>query len=83
MNVETLKPENVPGTGKQKFSLKGEIQDVNQWSAEIPNLYSLVLTMTDKDGRVLVVIKRKIGFRTSEIKMDNYWLTEKPFISKA
>ncbi len=67
-SVQTLKPENVPGTGKQKFSLKGEIQNVNQWSAEIPNLYSLVLTMTDKDGRVLEVIKRKIGFRTSEIK---------------
>ncbi len=67
LGVETTKPENIPGTGKHKLSLKGEVQNVAQWSAEIPNLYSLVLTMTDKDGKVLEVIKRKIGFRSSEI----------------
>lgn len=62
--------------------LKGEIANVAQWSAEIPNLYSLVLTLTDKDGKVLEVIKRKIGFRTSEIKNGQLLVNGKPIYIK-
>lgn len=40
--------------------------DVNQWSAEIPNLYDLVLTLT-KDGELVEVIHRPIGFKHIKI----------------
>jgi beta-galactosidase len=82
LTVQTQKPEMVQGTNKSKFSLKGEIANVAQWSAEIPNLYSLVLTLTDKDGKVLEVIKRKIGFRTSEIKNGQLLVNGKPIYIK-
>ncbi|MGC9344492.1 MAG: glycoside hydrolase family 2 TIM barrel-domain containing protein, partial [Bacteroidales bacterium] len=38
------------------------------WSAEIPNLYSLVLELKNKKSESIEFISSKIGFRTSEIK---------------
>lgn len=40
--------------------------DVKQWSAEEPNLYLLVLTLA-KDGKILEVINRPIGFKHVKI----------------
>ncbi|MDB5327738.1 MAG: glycoside hydrolase family 2 sugar binding protein, partial [Phycisphaerales bacterium] len=39
-----------------------------QWSAEIPNLYTVLLTLKDADGRVLMVDRTRVGFRKIEIK---------------
>ena len=41
--------------------------DVNEWSAETPNLYTLILTLS-KQGEVIEAVKKKIGFRHIEIK---------------
>ena len=40
---------------------------INKWSAEKPNLYSLVLCLKDKDGKALEYVSSKIGFRKVEI----------------
>lgn len=44
-----------------------DIPDVKAWSAEIPVLYTLVLNLTDGEGRNIESISSKIGFRTSEV----------------
>jgi len=41
--------------------------EVDEWSAEIPNLYTLVLTLS-KQGEPVEYIRRKIGFKHIEIK---------------
>lgn len=41
---------------------------IKPWTAETPNLYTLVLTLLDKDGVQLETVSCKTGFRTSEIK---------------
>ncbi len=38
------------------------------WSAETPNLYTLVLALRDKQGELLDVVSRRIGFRQVEIR---------------
>lgn len=38
------------------------------WSAEYPNLYKLLLTLKDDDGKTLEVIPVNVGFRKVEIK---------------
>ena len=45
-----------------------EIADVEKWSAEIPNLYTLVLELKDRKGNSLEFASSKIGFRYSEIR---------------
>ncbi|MCD8337361.1 MAG: DUF4981 domain-containing protein [Lachnospiraceae bacterium] len=38
------------------------------WSAEHPNLYTLLLEMLDEEGEVVEVIRQKVGFRRFEMK---------------
>ncbi len=45
---------------------EAEIPNVNQWSAEIPNLYELLITLKDGD-KVVEVIRQDVGFRRIEI----------------
>lgn len=41
--------------------------DIKKWSAETPHLYTLVLTLLDKDKKVLESVSTKVGFRKVEI----------------
>jgi beta-galactosidase len=49
-------------------SFNREIPGVDKWSAEIPNLYTLVLELKNSKGESLEYISSKMGFRTSEIR---------------
>lgn len=53
---------------EQKINFEKTIENVKQWNAETPNLYTYTLTLTDKKGNVLGVISKKTGFRKVEIK---------------
>jgi beta-galactosidase len=56
--------------GTQTVHFETEIPNVKKWSAEIPNLYELIITM--KNGKETVeVIRQDVGFRTVEIKDAN------------
>jgi len=52
----------------QSFSFGGIIPNVKAWTAETPNLYQLVLKLTDvKTKKIIEIISDKVGFRTVEI----------------
>jgi beta-galactosidase len=59
----TVKANN----GKETVTLEGTIPNIKPWSAEIPTLYDLYITLKDAAGTTIEVIHRKIGFRSSEI----------------
>ena len=44
------------------------VGSINAWSAEMPNLYQLILKLTDELGTVLEVIGCKVGFRRVEVR---------------
>jgi beta-galactosidase len=62
----------------QKFNLKKENSGIFKfehtldspriWNAETPELYTLVISLLDKKGRVIESVSSKIGFRKVEIK---------------
>lgn len=52
------------------------------WTAESPNLYTLVLELKDRSGKVLETLGNNVGFRTSEIKNKQYHLNGKPILIK-
>jgi len=64
-NEQKLKIEK---SAEAKVHISGNIVDVKKWSAEHPNLYTLVITLKDKRGNVLESTSSKIGFRSIEIK---------------
>jgi beta-galactosidase len=43
------------------------VPGIKKWSAEKPNLYSLVVTLRDKYGDIIECVSTKIGFRKVEI----------------
>lgn len=62
-NVVKEFSEKVNGKSVQ---LEAQIGNVKKWSAEIPNLYELIITLKNEKEDV-EVIKQDVGFRTVEI----------------
>ncbi|CAE8597246.1 unnamed protein product [Polarella glacialis] len=50
-----------------KFSGQQKVEGVKPWSAEVPQLYTLLVTL-EEQGVVSEVIRHRIGFRTVEIR---------------
>lgn len=54
--------------GQSKSSFDAKFNNPALWSAEAPNLYTLVINLKDENGDILESIKDDIGFRHIEIK---------------
>lgn len=55
--------------GKPGFAmLKAKITNPKKWSAEQPNLYTLVFSLKDKQGNITETRSTKIGFREVEFR---------------
>ncbi|WP_370621935.1 glycoside hydrolase family 2 TIM barrel-domain containing protein [Bacillus sp. JCM 19034] len=52
----------------QKQSIRTFVENPEKWSAEYPNLYTLVITLEDEKGQIIEAQSCKVGFRTVEIK---------------
>lgn len=58
------------------------IPNVKAWSAEHPNLYTLLLELKDATGKVTEITGTEIGFRTSEIKEGRFCINGVPTLVK-
>ncbi len=56
------------GEEKSTISFSKLVNNPKLWSAETPNLYTLILEISDKKGNSKEFISTNIGFRTSEMK---------------
>lgn len=63
-------------TGKATFS--AEVPAVRAWSAETPNLYTLVVEVLDAKGAVMQSTASRIGFRTVEIRNNQVMVNGRP-----
>jgi beta-galactosidase len=52
--------------GRAEFT--AELPEVKKWTAETPNLYNLLITLKDEEGKVSEVLRQDVGFRRIEIK---------------
>ncbi|MGY3054697.1 beta-galactosidase [Pedobacter sp. UYEF25] len=74
---ENSKMTTVLGNYHHQMSFKTQINDVNKWSAETPYLYTLYITLKDKNEKVIEVIPQRIGFRSVEIKGSDFLVNGK------
>ncbi|XPE60536.1 hypothetical protein ACNKHT_20135 [Shigella flexneri] len=44
------------------------VEQPQQWSAESPYLYHLVMTLKDANGNVLEVVPQRVGFRDIKVR---------------
>lgn len=59
---------NVPAGQEIEVGGTSPIREPLKWTAETPNLYKLLLTLKNADGKTLEVIPVNVGFRQVEIK---------------
>jgi beta-galactosidase len=73
----TLSPDR-----ESQVQIEQRIPEPRQWTAETPDLYTLLLTLSDASGAALEVITSKVGFRTVEIRDSQLLLNGVPITFK-
>ena len=59
---------SIADSDSQNCTLEMSVKSPKLWSAEIPNLYDLQISLTDSAGNLVETISHKFGFRKTEIK---------------
>lgn len=65
--------------GKEKIHFETKVKSPKKWSAETPNLYTLVMTVS-VDGKTEVVKTYKVGFKKVEIKGEKIYFNGMPMM---
>jgi beta-galactosidase len=65
--------------GKEKLHFDAKIKSPKKWSAEAPNLYTLVMTVS-VDGEIVVVKTYNVGFKKVEIKGEKIYFNGMPMM---
>jgi beta-galactosidase len=72
----------IPTGDESIVKMKAFVKNPLKWSAEIPNLYTVILTLKDQNGKVLEIESCKFGFRKSEIKNGQLLVNGVPILIK-
>ncbi len=57
----------VEGVSQKKVKISTQVENPKKWSAEYPDLYTLLFILKDGKGKVMEAFTRKIGFREVEL----------------
>jgi len=68
--------------GRGAFSLEKKIREPLKWSAESPNLYTVLLTLRNETGTVIEVEQCRFGFREVSIKGGQLLINGVPILIK-
>ncbi|MGC4073710.1 MAG: glycoside hydrolase family 2 TIM barrel-domain containing protein [Nibricoccus sp.] len=77
---KTLNAAEVASASVSTLRLDEPVKNPAKWSAEVPTLYTLELTLRADTGRVLEVIPWRVGFRSSETKNGQFLVNGKPVL---
>jgi beta-galactosidase len=78
---EVLKTEAKVAPGAARVvSLTAAVPGVKPWTAETPNLYTLLVELVDAKGEVVQATPQRIGFRTVEIKDGRVMVNGRPIV---
>lgn len=64
------------------FEIGCQLLNPKLWSAEIPYLYTTVLTLKNQKGKIEEVLTSKFGFRKIEIKNSQLYINGEPILLK-
>ncbi len=77
-SVQSMETKPVQNIGKVAI----QVANPAKWTAETPNLYTLITTLSDSKGKVVEVIPQTVGFRKIEIKNAQLLVNGKPILIK-
>ncbi|MHA1282177.1 MAG: glycoside hydrolase family 2 TIM barrel-domain containing protein [Promethearchaeota archaeon] len=64
------------------LELNCNVKNPKKWSAEIPNLYNILLFIKNDNGKIIEIEHCKFGFRKIEIKNGCLYINGKPLLFK-
>ncbi len=64
------------------FSFQTTVENPDHWSAEQPNLYTMLISLKDSKGNLIQAVKQDIGFRTAEMKNGQFLVNGKAVLVK-
>lgn len=79
---EILSRELKGGASSEYKFKEAVIPGIKSWSAEIPNLYKLIVSTYDRTGSLVESTKFDVGFRTVEISDKQLKINGKPILVK-
>ncbi len=62
----------------QKVRIPEHFNNPSKWSAEFPDLYTLIIELIDPEGKTIEAINGKIGFKETEIRGQVFYLNGMP-----
>jgi beta-galactosidase len=68
----------LPAGSGQTIKISDEIINPAKWSAEFPNIYTLVFELINPEGKTIETINGKIGFKETEIRGQVFYLNGVP-----
>ena len=79
--IELGSSEKELSGGKETITYNKTVKSPDKWSAETPNLYTLVMS-AELDGKVICVKSYKVGFKKVEIKGEKIYFNGMPLMIK-
>ncbi|MDR2039322.1 MAG: DUF4981 domain-containing protein [Bacteroidales bacterium] len=73
---------SIKGKLEQAFELQANIKQPFLWSAEQPYLYSVIVSLKDRNGKVTEAMSSKFGFRKIEIKNKRVYINNEQIFFK-
>jgi len=70
------------GITEDTLVMERHLPNPRKWSAEYPNLYQLVITLKDDNGKVIEATGCRMGFRSTEVKNGQFLVNGKPILIK-
>ncbi|WP_165024036.1 glycoside hydrolase family 2 TIM barrel-domain containing protein [Dysgonomonas sp. ZJ279] len=70
------------GNEEWNYDLQAKVNNPLLWSAEKPNLYTVIVTLKDSQGKVLEAMSSKFGFRKIEIKNKRVYINNEQIFFK-
>ena len=64
------------------FELTATVEKPKLWSAEIPNMYTILIVLKNAKGDITEVLRTPFGFRNVEIKDSQLWVNGKSVLLK-
>ena len=79
--IELGSSEKELSGGKETITYNKTVKSPDKWSAETPNLYTLLMSV-ELDGKVICVKSYKVGFKKVEIKGEKIYFNGMPLMIK-
>ncbi|MGQ9491380.1 MAG: glycoside hydrolase family 2 TIM barrel-domain containing protein [Anaerolineae bacterium] len=68
--------------GETTLAIAARVPSPQPWSAEQPNLYTLLVTLLSPDGQPVEVQRCRVGFRQVEVHDGRLWINGRPVLLK-